>query len=71
MMFVVYQKMAQDAYPVMLGVFLMKEDAKDFINSQPRRLDWVRLEEVKGTWGHWNRIREKLNEQVYRTEEEY
>jgi hypothetical protein len=70
MMFVVYQKKTSEAYPIMIGVFLMKCDAKDFINSQICP-DWFSVEEVEGTWGYWNMIREKLNEQVYRTEEEY
>jgi hypothetical protein len=68
MLYVVYQKMTADSYPVMLGVFLMKADANDFINSQPPGS--LTLEEVEGTWRYWNMIREKLNEQVYRGEEE-
>lgn len=68
MMFVVYQKMTPDSYPVMLGVFLMKADARAFAES----LDYLNLaiEEVDGTWGYWNKIREKLNEQLYRDENE-
>ena len=69
-MYVVYQRMTPDAYPVMLGVFLMKCDAKAFLDSQ-FNIASLTLEEVEGTWGYWNMIREKLNEQVYRTEEEY
>lgn len=68
-MFVVYQKMTSDSYPVMLGVFLMKCDANAFINSQIVTESYS-LEEVSGTWGYWNKIREKLNEQVYRDENE-
>jgi hypothetical protein len=68
-MFVVYQKNPGDGYPIMLGVFLFKCDAIDFVKSQ--LLSGLVVEEVAGTWGHWNMIREKLNEQVYRTEEEY
>jgi hypothetical protein len=71
MMYVVYQRMTPDgAYPVMLGVFLMKFDAKAFIDTQAGFAS-LTLEEVDGTWGYWNQIREKLIEQVYRTEEEY
>ena len=70
MLYVVYQKMTTDAYPVMLGVFRMKCYSKDFIKNYINP-DWCALEEVAGTWGYWNMIREKLNEQVYRTEEEY
>ena len=70
MLYVVYHKMAPDAYPVMVGVFLMKSDAIDLINSRTNP-NLYAVEEVEGTWGYWNMIREKLNEQVYRTEEEY
>ena len=69
MLYVVYQKMASDSYPVMLGVFLMKYDAKAFLDSQSN-IASLTLEEVNGTWGYWNQIREKLNEQVCRGEEE-
>ena len=68
-MYVVYQRMTPDAYPVMLGVFLMKCDAKAFIDTQAGLAN-LTLEEVDGTWGHWNQIREKLNDQVLRDEEE-
>lgn len=69
MMFVVYQKMTPDSYPVMLGVFLFKCDANSFLDTQAGIAN-LTIEEVSGTWGYWNKIREKLNEQVYRTEEE-
>ena len=71
MLFVVYQKMHPDDYPVMLGVFLMKVDAEGFIRSQPRPSGTVYLEEVNDIWKYWKMIREKLNEQVYRSEGEY
>jgi hypothetical protein len=69
-MYVVYQRMTPDAYPVMLGVFLMKCDAKAFLDSQ-FNIASLTLEEVEGTWGYWNMIREKLNEQVYVAEGGY
>lgn len=68
-MSVVYQKMTPDSYPVMIGVFLMKCDAKSFIDSQSSP-HWFSVEEVAGTWGYWNMIREKFYEQVYRDENE-
>jgi len=68
-MFVVYHENPGDNYPIMLGVFLFKCDAVAFRDSQ--LLSGLVVEEVSGTWGYWNKIREKLNEQVYRTEEEY
>ena len=63
-MFVVYQRMTPDSYPVMVGVFLMKSDAKSFIETQGLSGSFT-IEEVKDTWAYWNMIREKLNEQVY------
>lgn len=68
MMFVVYQENPGDNYPIMLGVFLFKCDAIAFADSQ--MLSGIVIEEVAGTWGYWNKIREKLNEQVYRDENE-
>jgi hypothetical protein len=69
-MYVVYQRMTPDSYPVMIGVFLMKADAKSFIETQAG-IASLTIEEVKGTWGYWNMIREKLNEQVYVAEGGY
>jgi hypothetical protein len=63
-MYVVYQRMTPDSYPVMIGVFLMKADAKSFIETQAG-IASLTIEEVSGTWAYWNMIREKLNEQVY------
>ena len=63
-MYVVYQRMTPDSYPVMIGVFLMKADAKAFIGTQAG-IASLTIEEVKGTWAYWNMIREKLNDQVY------
>ena len=63
-MYVVYQRMTPDSYPVMIGVFLMKADAKSFIETQVG-IASLTIEEVKDTWAYWNMIREKLNEQVY------
>jgi hypothetical protein len=71
-MYVVYQRMPADSYPIMIGVFLLKLDANDFINSQPKgSLALLALEEVEGVSGYWSHIREKLNQQVYYTDEEY
>lgn len=69
MLYIVYQNTTPDAYPVMIGVFLMKADANDFINSQARGS--LTLEEVEGTWRYWNMIREELNEQVCVADGEY
>lgn len=69
-MYVVYQRMAPDSYPVMVGVFLMKADAQSFIGTQ-RGIASLTIEEVSGTWAYWNMIREKLNEQVYVAEGGY
>jgi len=68
-MYVVYQRMTPDSYPIMIGVFLLKSDANDFIKSQPKGS--LALEEVEGVSGYWSHIREKLNQQVYYTDEEY
>jgi hypothetical protein len=68
-MFVVYHENPGDNYPTMLGVFLFKCDAVAFRDSQ--LLSGLVVEEVSGTWGYWNHIREKLNQQVYYTDEEY
>jgi hypothetical protein len=68
MLYVVYQKMTYDSYPVMLGVFLMKYDAEAFLDSH-FGIASLTIEEVGGTYAYWNQIREKLNEQVFRGEE--
>jgi hypothetical protein len=71
MLYVVYQKTdPNDAYPVMVGVFLMKRDAESFIEAQKVQ-NYFSIESVDNVWGYWNNIREKLNEQIYRGEEEY
>lgn len=71
MLYVVYQKTdPDDAYPVMVAVFLMKWDAESFIKAQ-KVPNYFSIEPVDKVWSHWNNIREKLNEQVYRYEGEY
>lgn len=68
-MFVVYQEMTPNSYPVMIGVFLMKSDALGFIRSQAIPDNYI-LQEVPEVWPHWSKIRDKLNEQILRGEEE-
>lgn len=63
MMYTVYQEMAPNCYPVMIGVFLMKSDAKAFIRSQAIPENYI-LQEVSEVWPHWSKIRDKLNEEV-------
>lgn len=69
MLFVVYEKVNSTDHTIMVGAFLMKSDALDFISSQ-KVPDSYFLQEVSEVWSHWRKIGDNLNEQILREEGE-
>lgn len=60
MLYVVYLKPNTiDGGPCLVGAFLMKSDAEDFMKSHSLKSELV-LVEVHNVWGNWTAIKEEM-----------
>jgi hypothetical protein len=60
MLFVVYLQEKDDKHPTLVAAFLMKSDAKAFMERENLSGDYYLKETSDGAWKHWSKIREEI-----------
>ena len=63
MLYAVYQQFKDDSYATLCAVFLMKNEAEEYmesISSGDDRFTTTHIKEIHGLWGEWSAFREEL-----------